>query len=110
MTQRPAHDHEPPAVVSTVAMACALVGFFQGLVVPPVGATTHIVIGIVFAAVGAAAGLRTALVTGRRRRSGVWGRVAVVLGVVAIGMLVYQALVFLTDGTVPPPFWAPYRR
>jgi multisubunit Na+/H+ antiporter MnhE subunit len=105
-----ARDAEPPAVLAVAAVVLGCVAFYQGLIIPAQAQTRHVVLGAVFGLVCVAAAWR-ALTVGRRRRAArVWAWIGLVLGAVGLGMLLYQVLVIVTGGAVPPPFWAPYAR
>jgi uncharacterized membrane protein HdeD (DUF308 family) len=102
-------EHESPAFPATVAVVLGAVAFYQGLIVPPNAVARHVLLGACFGVVGVLAGWR-AVVIARRNGARVSGWFGVVAGLLGLGMLVYQVLVIVTNGAVPPPFWAPYAR
>lgn len=103
-------EHEPPAVPAAVGAVTGAIAFIQGLIVPQVGVVGHVVLGAVFGVVAVLSGFRAASISAKGRAARAWGRVGIVLGVLGLAMLVYQSVVILADGMIPPPFWAPYAR
>ena len=105
-----ARDHEPPAVLATVAVLLAPLSLWMGIIVPAADMVRHVLLEAVFGIVCVLCGLRVVRIAGRRRAVRVWAWIGLVLGALGLVMTAWQLLTFATDGGFPPPFWSPYAR
>ncbi|KTR43067.1 hypothetical protein NS263_00695 [Curtobacterium oceanosedimentum] len=105
-----ARDHEPPAVLATVAVLLAPLSLWMGIIVPAADMARHVTLELVFGVVCVLCGLRAAHLAGRRRAVRTWAWIGLVLGALGLVMMGWQLLTFATDGAFPPPFWSPYAR
>ncbi|MBF4615805.1 hypothetical protein [Curtobacterium sp. VKM Ac-1376] len=103
-----ARDHEPPAAPATFAVVLGLVAFAMGLIVPPQSAGRHLLLGALFGCISVLSGWRAVQIASRRRGVHVWSWIGIAMGGAGLVMLVWQALVLVTGGGFPTPFWLPY--
>lgn len=101
-------DHEPPAVLATVAALLGPIAFVMGLLVPQTETGQHIAIGAAFGIAAILCGWRVLTIARRRRAVRTWAWVGLVLGALSLPMLVWQFLAMTSGGAIPAPFWLPY--
>jgi hypothetical protein len=100
--------HEAPAWPATVAVVMACIGFYNGLVIPAAGQDRHIAFAALWGVLGVASGIRAVTIAGNKRGAAFCGWFGIIVAGLGLAMLLYQTMVIVTNGLVPPPFWAPY--